>query len=334
MKLLSVIVPCYNSQDYLHKCIDSLVVGGDLMDIIIINDGSKEDTGKIANEYAAKYPFVRVIRQENGGHGEGINQGLKVAKGIYTKVVDSDDTLSDDLPTFLDQLVNWEKEGGVDLAITNYYYVHNDSKYNKEICYTNALPENTIFGWDNIKKFYYYQLLTIHSITYRTEVMRKSATPLPKHIFYEDNFMVYRSLKDVQRIGYLNVNLYLYSIGRDDQTMKESTMIKNYTHMLLVAKLCFTCYHLDDIKSDKLRKYLEHELFILMGAGMLYAHINGSPQAKKDIDKLWNDCLVYDKKYAKKLQRTILCLSLLPFSISRPISMLLKWLAHKIVPYN
>ena len=209
MKLLSVIVPCYNSQDYLHKCIDSLVVGGDLMDIIIINDGSKDDTGKIANEYAAKYPFVRVIRQENGGHGEGINQGLKVAKGIYTKVVDSDDTLSDDLPTFLDQLVNWEKEGGVDLAITNYYYVHNDSKYNKEICYTNALPENTIFGWDNIKKFYYYQLLTIHSITYRTEVMRKSATPLPKHIFYEDNFMVYRSLKDVQRIGYLNVNLYI-----------------------------------------------------------------------------------------------------------------------------
>mgnify|MGYP004443386537 CR=1 FL=1 len=334
MKLLSVIVPCYNSQDYLHKCIDSLVVGGDLMDIIIINDGSEDNTGKIADEYAAKYPFIRVIHQENGGHGEGINQGLKVAKGIYTKVVDSDDILSEDLPTFLDQLAKWEEEGGVDLAITNYYYVHNNSKHNKSISYDNALPEETIFGWDDVKRFYPHQHFTIHSTTYRTEVMRKSTTPLPKHTSYEDNFMVYRSLNDVERMGYLNVDLYHYTIGRDEQSMQESTMIKKYTHLLLVAQLCFTCYHLDDIKSTKLRKYLEHNLFILIGGGVIYGNMNGSLQAKKDIDEFWNACLDYDKKYAKKLQRTPLCVSLLPFTISRPICMIFKWVSHMVVPFN
>ena len=92
MKLLTVTVPCYNSQDYMAHCIESLLSGGDRVEIIIIDDGSKDNTGRMADEYAAKYPsIVRVIHQENGGHGEGINQGLRYATGTYFKVVDSDD---------------------------------------------------------------------------------------------------------------------------------------------------------------------------------------------------------------------------------------------------
>ena len=105
MKLLTVTVPCYNSQDYMENCVNSLLPGGDRVEIIIIDDGSKDNTGRIADEYAAKYPnIVKVGHQENGGHGEGINQGVRHATGTYFKVVDSDDTLSGDFPAFLEKL--------------------------------------------------------------------------------------------------------------------------------------------------------------------------------------------------------------------------------------
>ena len=109
MKLLTVTVPCYNSQDYMENCINSLLSGGERVEIIIIDDGSKDNTGRIADEYAEKYPsIIRVIHQENGGHGEGINQGLTHATGVYFKVVDSDDTVSADFPAFLDTLEGCE----------------------------------------------------------------------------------------------------------------------------------------------------------------------------------------------------------------------------------
>ena len=104
-KLLTITVPCYNSQDYMEKCIDSLLVGGERVEIIVIDDGSTDNTGAIADAYEKKYPsIVRAIHQENGGHGEGINQGVKHASGKYFKVVDSDDTLSSDFVAFLDAL--------------------------------------------------------------------------------------------------------------------------------------------------------------------------------------------------------------------------------------
>ena len=117
MKLLTVTVPCYNSAEYMEKCIDSLLPGGERVEVIIINDGSKDRTGEIADAYAAKYPsIVRVVHQENGGHGEGINQGLAHATGKYFKVVDSDDVMSGDFIAFLDRLEECDKQGGIDLA--------------------------------------------------------------------------------------------------------------------------------------------------------------------------------------------------------------------------
>ena len=92
MKLLSIAIPCYNSQDYMEKCIESLLVGGEEVEILVVDDGSSDRTAEIADAYAAKYPtIVKAIHQENGGHGEAVNAGIRNATGLYFKVVDSDD---------------------------------------------------------------------------------------------------------------------------------------------------------------------------------------------------------------------------------------------------
>ena len=304
MKLLTVTVPCYNSQDYMANCIESLLPGGDRVEIIVINDGSKDNTGAIADEYAAKYPdIVRVIHQENGGHGEGINQGLRHATGKYFKVVDSDDKLSEDFPAFLDKLENLEKVGGVDLVVTNYYYVHTDGIGDRSINYSNALPERRVFGWSDTRPFLVSQLLTIHSCTFRTEVMRKCKEDLPKKVFYEDNLMVCRSLPDVHKMFYLNMDLYRYTIGREGQSVQDDVSRRRYPHHLQIAETCFKAIDLDKIENKKQRKYLKHELFMLFGIATLFTRLNRTEQAEADMQKMWDNCFAHNPKQARLFRK-------------------------------
>ena len=97
MKILSIAIPCYNSEAYMEKCIESLLVGGEDVEILVVNDGSSDRTAEIADAYAEKYPtIVKVIHQENGGHGEAVNAGIRNATGLYFKVVDSDDWVNEE----------------------------------------------------------------------------------------------------------------------------------------------------------------------------------------------------------------------------------------------
>ncbi len=125
-KYITFTVPCYNSAKYIKKCIDSLLVGGNDVEIIIVNDGSTDNTGLIADEYAHIYPdIICVIHKENGGHGSGVNAGITHATGIYFKVVDSDDWLDvssyqkllSKIKLTVDKNINI-----IDLFITNYVY--------------------------------------------------------------------------------------------------------------------------------------------------------------------------------------------------------------------
>ncbi len=336
MKLLTVTVPCYNSAEYMEKCIDSLLVGGERVEIIIIDDGSKDATGEIADRYAEKYPeIVRVVHQENGGHGEGINQGLLNAQGKYFKVVDSDDTMSDDFVSFLDNLEQCEKDGGIDLAVTNYYYVHTDGVGDRSICYKNALPTGRIFGWSDTKRFSLHQLLTIHSCTFRTELMRRCTEPLPKHVFYEDNLMVYRVLQYVEKMYYMNIDLYRYWIGRPDQSVQQGTMMKRYTHHLLVTESCFKACHLDDIKEPMQKKYLEHELFMLFAIAVLYTRMNKTKEADEDLKNMWQRCFEYDEKWGKHFRyRTPLIFINLPGKFGQHFCSFINWLANHVVRFN
>ena len=127
MKYITFTIPSYNSQDYMRHVIDNLVAVGNDIEVIIVNDGSKDDTGKIADEYQKKYPtIVKAIQKENGGHGSGVMAGLHAATGLYYKVIDSDDWAeTKDVVTMIDLIKKHMSEGtDIDLYITNYVYEH------------------------------------------------------------------------------------------------------------------------------------------------------------------------------------------------------------------
>lgn len=150
MKLLTVTIPCYNSQEYMEKCIKSLLPGGSRVQIVIIDDGSKDATGEIADRYAAQYPdIVTVVHQPNGGHGEGINQGLKHAQGKYFKVVDSDDWVDEEALHKILMLMRHLEEDNeqIDMLISNYVYEKVGVTHKKCIHYRNVLPQDEVFRW-------------------------------------------------------------------------------------------------------------------------------------------------------------------------------------------
>ena len=125
MKYISFAIPCYNSQDYMAHAIESILPGGDEVEIIIVNDGSKDKTSQIAHEYMDKYPdIIKVIDKENGGHGDAVNAGLANASGKYFKVVDSDDWVDEEALHKILMLMRHLEEDNeqIDMLISNYVY--------------------------------------------------------------------------------------------------------------------------------------------------------------------------------------------------------------------
>lgn len=266
MKLLTITVPCYNAQDYMRRCLDSLIPGGEDVEIIIVDDGSTDKTGEIADEYANAYPtIVKVIHQENGGHGEGLNVGISHATGLYFKVVDSDDWL--DLASYRKVLETLHSLCGagcvLDMLISNFVYEKLGARYKKKVRYIHTLPEEQIFGWNETKDFKFGKYILMHSVIYRTQLLRDCHLVLPKHTFYVDNLFVYVPLPYVKRMYYLNVDLYRYFIGRDDQSVNESVMIKRIDQQIKVNKLMMDAYDLYKISNRPLRHYMFSYLEII-----------------------------------------------------------------------
>ena len=220
MKLISFVVCCYNSAAYMSKCIDSLLAGKDEVEIIIIDDGSKDDTGKIADEYLAKYPdIIKVIHQENQGHGGGVQNGLSVATGKYFKVVDSDDWLdAEAYQKFLNALR--EDKDDVDLYITDYVYnIKNEKR--EVISYKDNFKAYQKMTFNEMKPLKVYEYLTIHSCAHKTSLLKDLNLQIPKKTFYEDNYFIYTPLPHISSVKYLPLALYDYYIGRPDQSVQK-----------------------------------------------------------------------------------------------------------------
>lgn len=292
MKLMTFTVPCYNSAGYMRKCIDSLLPAGEDTEIIIVNDGSSDDTGKIADEYAALYPErIRVIHQENGGHGEGVNQGLRHAEGLYFKVVDSDDWLDRDSLLTLTAKMREMVEAGklIDLYVCNYVYEHAEDNTTFVMSYRKNFPSEQICSWRDVRSFGPSQYLMMHSVYFRTEVLRASELVLPKHTFYVDNLFMFKPLPLVRSIYYMPLDLYRYFIGRADQSITLENGAKRVDQQILVTKLMADCFDLKELgKTEKrLQRYLLHELSMMILICSVFTYSNDTPERHRAFLELW-----------------------------------------------
>ncbi len=307
-KLISFGIPSYNSQDYMEHCIETLLTGKDKVEIIIVDDGSKDKTGEIADRYAAKYPdIVRVIHQENGGHGSGVMAALRQATGLYYKVVDSDDWVNEEaLQALLKQIEKHQKENiVVDLYITNYVYEHVADQTQHRMGYHGIIPENRVIGWEDVRKFPTSTVLLMHSLLYRREALLESGIELPKHTFYVDNVYAYQPLPKMKTLFYMDIDFYRYFIGRADQSVNMENFFKRYDQQIRVMKMMLGAYSYDELKkmSKGLRRYMFHDLSILMLTTMLF--INGGTSEKEKRKEHYHELWVWLKKNDRKLYRKI-----------------------------
>ncbi|SFR89041.1 glycosyltransferase family 2 protein [[Clostridium] aminophilum] len=293
MKILSVGIPCYNSAEYMRHCIESLLPAGDEIEILIVDDGSQKDnTLEIAQEYERNYPGIcRAIHQENGGHGEAVNTGLKNATGVFYKVVDSDDWVDhDSLMKVMDTLRRFVQQNQtLDMLICNFVYEKQGAARKKVMNYRSAFPIEQLFTWEDVKHFHLGQYILMHSVIYRVQMLREAELELPKHTFYVDNIFVYQPLPHVKSMYYLDVNFYRYFIGRDDQSVNEQVMIGRIDQQYLVTRLMMSYYDVTKVQPAKLRNYMTRYLEIMMTVCSILAIRSGTPENLQKKKELWQE---------------------------------------------
>ena len=340
MKLITFTVPCYNSAAYMDHCIETLLPAGEDAEIILVDDGSTDDTGAIADGYAERYPeIVRVIHQENGGHGEGVNQGLINATGLYFKVVDSDDWLDGDALAALMALIkrSSQMEKPIDLIITNYVYEHAEDNTQRVVRYDNALPVGQVFKWSEMGRFSTTQFMIMHAAVYRTEVLRRSNLSLPKHTFYVDNVFVYQPLPSVKSLYYLDADLYRYFIGRADQSVTEENMIRRIDQQILITKIMADAHDLEQLAQHnrRLAQYMYHFLSIMLMICNIYLMMSGREENQKKRVELWRWLKKnHPATFRRMRYRSSNVVFLLPGRVGRDIDLFFyKWI-RKIYKFN
>lgn len=243
-KILTIIIPAYNMENYLKKCCDSLIIEKNLeyLEVLIINDGSKDLTSFIAHEFEGRYSSVfRVIDKENGNYGSCINLGLMEANGEFIKILDADDSFDkNNFALYIQYLLEIykNKSGEIDLIITDRLDVDADGKMIVRNSFT--FPKNRICGSEELLHNKVYNL-SHHSVTYRTEMIRNMNYVQTEGISYTDHEWACLPLLAINKFIYYPQCIYVYLLGRVGQTMESDTYIKNMWMRIAIVKniLCF-----------------------------------------------------------------------------------------------
>ena len=340
MKMVSFAIPCYNSEAYMSKCIESLLPGGEDVEIIIVDDGSSDRTAEIADAYAEKYPtIIKAVHQENGGHGCAVNTGLANATGLYFKVVDSDDWVDQEAyQRVMETLKGFVAEDTlVDVLLTNYVYEKIDGDYHhqRRMMYTLLFEQERIMGWEDMKHNIKGFSILMHSVTYRTQLLRDCHLELPKHTFYVDNLFVYEPLPSVKTLYYLNVDFYRYYIGRDGQSVNEKNMIKRIDQQLYVNRRMVDDFDLWSIEEEHLREYMLSYLETITVVSTSIAYVSEDPENLRKVKELWRYIKEKDIRTYRHLRWGVLGHAMnLPGRFGRHLSVKAYKLSQKLIGFN
>lgn len=337
-KLITYAIPCYNSAEYMDDCIESILAcGRDDIEVIIVDDGSaKDDTLEKAKVWEQTNPgIVRAIHQENGGHGAAVMTGLENAKGLYFKVVDSDDWLDNAANVeMLSALDSFEEP--LDLMLVNYVYEHVADHTSEVMDYKKMFPEKKVFSWDECGHIGLTKYILMHSVVYRTQLLRDCGLTLPSHTFYVDNIFVYKPLPYCERICYLDLDLYRYFIGREDQSVNESVMISRIDQQLRVTREMIDAFHLDqDVTSPKLRSYMRNYLAMMMVICTVFSMMSDRDDKEELRRDIWTYLKEHDHESYVKIRRSVMGMAIhLPGKAGDKVLLSGYHVAQKIFKFN
>lgn len=246
-KLLSVIVPAYNAEKYIRTALDSFCMEEilDDIEILVINDGSTDQTGAVAAEYQARFPGTfRVITKPNGGHGSGINAGILLARGKYFKVVDSDDWV--DREPFC-RLVDYLRDSEADIVWSGFYWVYEDEKVPMDswrkraemLCPFEGVEYGRTYVFDGIAEKLYIKM---HNMTIRTRILQENKIRVDEKCYYVDTEYTIFPIPHVSTAAFIDEFVYMYRIGRNGQSMSREKMQKNEENMKRVLKSLLRFY--------------------------------------------------------------------------------------------
>lgn len=230
-KPLSIIIPSYNMEDYLQQCLDSLLVDNIAdLEILIVNDGSKDNTLSLANEYSAKYPeSIHVIDKTNGNYGSCINAGLKVASGKYIKVLDADDSFErGNLSNFIEFL----KHIDVDLIISDYVIINGHGDITS---IHSFFIEGLVCPFDKVLDELTRKDFQMHAVTYRRGLLTEIKYKQREGISYTDQQWMFDPILNVKSIAFFPKILYRYLVGREGQTVNIAVSYKQLDQTMTVV---------------------------------------------------------------------------------------------------
>lgn len=322
-KILTIVIPTYNMQDYLRRCLDSLIVPEEQMkqlEVLVINDGSKDNSSAIAHEYQDRYPDTfRVIDKENGNYGSCVNRGLKEATGKYIKILDADDYFdTENLASFLNFLRGVEE----DLVISDYCIV--DESGNITSCRTYKMPENKALSfYDYCNNVLHY--IQMHAVTYNRHIFDGLEYHQTEGISYTDQEWIFLPMSRVKTFVYFNQALYMYFIGRQGQTMDAKVMAKHVSHIIQIVKNGFEALERCDLSTVSLKTYLYDQLAYNIGRVYNLAirrHAISTVEAI-DFDRYVraNNVEIYNKMASSNFSRKI------------PFHYISYWRKHKKLPF-
>lgn len=338
MNVLSVIVPSYNSESYLSHCVETLLQSGDGIEILIVNDGSMDGTGALADSFAEKYPVrIKAIHQRNLGHGGAVNTGIATATGKYIKVVDSDDWVNPDaLRTVVAKLKGFiDQNQRVDMFLADFMY-DKVGEVNKTIMqYKGIIPEEKIITWDEVGRFKAGKYILMHSVIYSRDVIVKCGLQLPEHTFYVDNLFVYQPLPYVETIYYMNICVYHYFIGRDDQSVNEKNMIRRIDQQLLVNQIMLKSTDLKSVKNRNKQIYMMHYLTIITTISSILLLRIGTDESLRQKKLLWKSIKAFDWLLYLRMRMTLVGgIINLPGITGRKLSLFIYEKARQRVGFN
>lgn len=271
MKRLSIIIPTYNMESLLPRCLESLVAArhAETLDVLVVNDGSKDNSSYIAHQYEDKFPnLIKVIDKPNGNYGSTINAGLSEAKGKYVKVLDSDDWFDTEA---LDKLLEQLQNIASDVAVTHFTQI-GPNKANEVVRYNTMGYEPYTYGkvydLDDVLADGYIRFFLMHSLTYRTDLLKEIEYKQTEGVSYTDTEWATIPIFHAKTICFFDLNVYQYNLDREGQTMDPNVLLKSIPQMEKVNDRLIQYYianrdKLSQIRATFMKQFYENRVRIL-----------------------------------------------------------------------